>query len=169
MPPVLSGPTVTSQWLADHLGSDDLVVLDATVLVVPTASGAPALIAGYDRYLLDGHLPGAVFADLLRVFSEPGGRYPLTRPDAATFKRAAASVGIRDSSTVVVYDSVGGEWASRLWQLLRSHGLESVAVLEGGLSAWLTEGRDTDTGLVEAEPGSIVAGRNLTPRSASGR
>lgn len=157
MPPLLSGPTVTTQWLADHLGSDDLVILDATVLVVRDASGTPAFISGYDRYLLDAHIPGAVFADLLEVFSDPSGRYPFTRPDAASFERAAASVGIRDTSTVVVYDSAGGAWASRLWWLFLSYGFETIAVLDGGLTAWHTEGRDTDAGHIEPESGSIVA------------
>jgi thiosulfate/3-mercaptopyruvate sulfurtransferase len=157
MPPVLSGPTVTTQWLADHLGSDDLVILDATVLVVPAASGTPAWISGYDRYLLDGHLPGAVFADLLGIFSDSDARLPFPQPDAAAFERAAASVGVRDSSTVVVYDSAGGAWAARVWWLFRSYGFESVAVLDGGLTAWLTEGRDIDTGRVEPDTGSIVA------------
>jgi thiosulfate/3-mercaptopyruvate sulfurtransferase len=157
MPPVLSGPTVTTQWLADHLGSDHLVILDATILVVRAASGSVNYISGYDRYLLDGHLPGAVFADLLTVFGDTEGRSPFTRPDPTAFERAAASVGIRDSSTVVVYDSAGGTWASRVWWLLGSYGFRSVAVLDGGLTAWLTEGRDTDTGRVEPEPGSIVA------------
>jgi thiosulfate/3-mercaptopyruvate sulfurtransferase len=157
MPPVLSGPTVTTQWLADHLGSDDLVVLDATVLVVRAASGGPAFLSGHDRYLLDGHLPGAVFADLLEVFSDPGDRFPFTRPDAAAFERAAASVGIRESSIVVVYDSEGGTWAARVWWLFRSYGFSSIAVLDGGFTAWLTEGRETDTGRVEPGTGSIVA------------
>lgn len=155
MPPVLSGPTVTTQWLADHLGSHDLVILDATVLVAGTESGAPAWISGYHRYLLDGHLPGAVFADLVGHFGGPGD--PFARPDAPSFERAAASVGVTDSSTVVAYDSADGLWAARVWWLFRSYGFESVAVLEGGLTAWLTEDRETDTGRVEPGPGSIAA------------
>lgn len=157
MPPVLSGPTVTTQWLADHLGSDDLVILDATVLVVPAGSGTPAWISGHDRYLLDGHLPGAVFADLIGRFNAPGARFPTVRPDAATFERAAASVGVMDSSTVVVYDSGGGFGAARLWWLFRSFGFGAIAVLDGGLRAWLAEDRETDTRRVEPAPGSIVA------------
>ncbi|WP_411719872.1 sulfurtransferase [Mycetocola sp.] len=156
MPPVLSGPTVTTQWLADSLGSDDLVVLDATVIVARSARGH-RFISGHERYLLDGHLPGAVFADLLTVFSDADGRFPVMRPDAAAFERAAASVGIRESSTVVAYDSGDGTWAARLWWLFRGYGFASIAVLDGGLAAWLTEGRDIDTGRVEPASGAIVA------------
>ncbi|MET0842505.1 MAG: rhodanese-like domain-containing protein [Mycetocola sp.] len=155
MPPVLSGPTVTTQWLADHLGSDDLVILDATVLVVRAASDTPVFVAGFERYLLDGHVPGAVFANLVDVFNGPGGGFP--RPDAAAFGQAAASVGIRESSAVVAYDSEDGMWAARLWWLFRSYGFASIAVLDGGLRAWLAEGRETDTGIVKPGTGSIVA------------
>lgn len=153
MAPVLSGPTVTTQWLADHLGSDDLVILDATVLVIRAASDQPVVVAGFERYLLDGHIPGAVFANLVDDFSGAGG----VRPDAAAFEQAAASVGIRESSAVVVYDSEAGTSAARLWWLFRSYGFSSIAVLDGGLTAWLTEGRETDTGTVEPGTGSIVA------------
>ncbi|GAH78906.1 unnamed protein product, partial [marine sediment metagenome] len=31
MAPVLTSPLVSTQWLADHLGADELVVLDASV------------------------------------------------------------------------------------------------------------------------------------------
>jgi thiosulfate/3-mercaptopyruvate sulfurtransferase len=157
MPPVLSGPTVTTQWLADHLGSDDLVILDATVLLERSATGGPVFVAGRERYLVDGHLPGAAFADLLEMFSDPGEKFPFTRPDAAAFERVAASCGIRESSVVVAYDSSEGAWAARVWWLFRSFGFVSIAVLEGGLTAWLAEGRETDTGLIEPELGSIVA------------
>ncbi|MBG6239227.1 thiosulfate/3-mercaptopyruvate sulfurtransferase [Mycetocola sp. CAN_C7] len=157
MPPLLSGPTVTTQWLADHLGSDDLVVLDATVLVMRDSSGARKYLSGRERHLVDGHIPGAVFADLLDVFSDPDGTHPFTRPDAVVVERAAASVGIRESTAVVVYDSGGGVWAARLWWLLLGFGFETVAVLDGGLTAWLVEGRDTDAGAVEARIGGIVA------------
>ena len=157
MPPVLSGSTVTTQWLADHLGSDDLVILDATVLVVRGVTGEPAWISGIDRYLRDGHVPGAVFANLLDLFSNPGGPLPLARPDAARFEQAAASVGIRDGSAVVVYDTAGGSWAARVWSLFRSYGFTSIAVLDGGFTAWLTEGRDVDNGPVDPGHGSVTA------------
>jgi thiosulfate/3-mercaptopyruvate sulfurtransferase len=156
MPPVLRGPAVTTQWLADHLGSDDLVILDATVLVVRSGPGELACLSGRDRYLRDGHIPGALFADLLGDFGGRGGRLSSRPPGRDAFERAAAAVGVRESSTIVVYDSAGGAWASCLSTLFRGYGVDTVAVLDGGLSAWLAEGRETDTG-------------SVTPRWASGR
>ncbi len=158
----LDGPLVSTQWLADHLGSDGLVVLDATVLAVTRPGGAADYLTGLDQYLVEGHIPGAVFADLLEVFSDPSGAYPFTRPDADRFAAAAASAGVDDRTTVVVYDASVGQWASRIWWLFRAFGYRRVAVLDGGLEKWRAEGRALDLGHVEPR---TVAGFTAVPHS----
>lgn len=147
--PLLSSPIVSTQWLADHLGGDDLVVLDATVLVAALPNGTPGYLSGHEQYLVEGHIPAAVFADLLEVFSDPNGRYPFTRPSAELFAIAAGSIGVGNDSAVVVYDSAVGQWASRIWWLFRAFGYDNVAVLDGGLAKWLREERDVEVGHVE--------------------
>jgi thiosulfate/3-mercaptopyruvate sulfurtransferase len=146
--PALVAPTVSTQWLADHLGREGLVVLDATVLQVSGLDGRPAYISGEEEYLVHGHLAGAVFADLLEVFSDPEGRFGFAKPTAAQFESAAASVGVDNGTTVVVYDTSVGNWAARLWWLFRSFGHERVAVLDGGLAKWSAEDRGIDRGYV---------------------
>ena len=155
--PLLPAPLVSTQWLADHLGADDLVVLDATVLPYTQPNGRPGYLSGHEQYIIDGHLPGAVFADLTEVFSDPEGKHPFTRPSAEQFEEAAASVGISNSTTVVVYDNVVGQWASRIWWLFRAFGYDSVAVLDGGLVKWRAEERETDIGHVEPVVASFTA------------
>jgi thiosulfate/3-mercaptopyruvate sulfurtransferase len=145
----LDGPTVSTQWLADHLGSDGLVILDATVLQAPHPRGGLAWLSGLDQYLVDGHIPGSVFADLIETFSDPAGAYPFSRPDAELFAAAAASVGVDDQTTVIVYDTAVGTWAARIWWLFRAFGYDRVAILDGGLAKWKAEGRATDLGHVE--------------------
>lgn len=142
--PLLLSPLVSTQWLADHLGSDKLIVLDATV----NAVSAPhhGYVSGHEQFILTGHIPGAGFADLLEVFSDPQGEFPFTKPDRARFEAAAGSVGIDNDTTVVVYDSAVGQWASRIWWLFRSWGYDRVAVLDGGYTKWLAEGRETEIG-----------------------
>ncbi len=145
----LDGPTVSTQWLADHLGSNGLVILDASVLQVPHPQGGLAWLSGLDQYLVEGHIPGTVFAELLDVFSDPTGSYPFTRPDQDAFAAAAASVGVDNETTVIVYDSGVGTWASRLWWLFRAYGYDRVAILDGGLTKWRAESRATELGHVE--------------------
>jgi thiosulfate/3-mercaptopyruvate sulfurtransferase len=91
---------------------------------------------------LAGHIPNAVFADLDRDLAGPvtslSGRHPL--PDVGVFSDKIAAWGIAADTQVVVYDSASGALASRLWWLLRWLGHEHVAVLDGGLKAWLEAG-----------------------------
>jgi thiosulfate/3-mercaptopyruvate sulfurtransferase len=147
--PALVGPTVSTQWLADHLGSDQIVILDATVLQAPRPDGSLAWLSGLDQHLIGGHLPGAVFADILEVFSDPAGAFVFTRPSAEQFEAAAASVGVDNETTVVVYDAAVGQWAARIWWLFRAFGYDRVAVLDGGLAKWTAEDRPIDFGYIE--------------------
>ena len=140
---------MSTQWLADHLGADNLVVVDATVLQVKGFDGRYTWLSGLDQYLVTGHVPGAVFADLLETFSDPAGAYGFARPDKAAFEAAASSIGVDNQSTVVVYDASVGQWASRIWWLFRAFGYERVAVLDGGLTKWKAEGRPIERGHVE--------------------
>jgi thiosulfate/3-mercaptopyruvate sulfurtransferase len=148
--PVLTSPFVSTQWLADFLGSDKLVVLDATVLPYTQPNGRAGLMSGHEEYLVSGHIPGAIYADLFDVFSDNENPLPFSRPTAEQFAIAAGSVGIDNETTVVVYDSGVGQWASRIWWLFRAFGYDSVAVLDGGYKKWLAEGREVQVGHVES-------------------
>jgi len=149
---MLPGPLVSTQWLADHLGADDLLVVDASVLPFTQPNGRPGYLSGHEIYLIDGHIPGAVFADLMEDFSDPEGRFSFPKPDAQRFAAAAGALGIGPGVRVVIYDRALGQWASRLWWLLRSFGWDDAAVLDGGWTAWAREGRPTDIGHVEPVP-----------------
>ena len=91
----------------------------------------------------DGHVPGARYADLDRdLAGTPGkrGRHPL--PDRAVLARRFAAWGIRHGDQLIAYDDAGGLFACRFWWLARWLGVESCAVLDGGLAAYLEAGGD---------------------------
>jgi len=144
-----SGPLVSTQWLADHLGADNLVVLDASVVRYTQPNGRSGYLSGHEQYLLEGHIPGAIFADVIEELSDPDGRYPFTRPTAGRFAAGVGALGIGNDTTVVVYDSAVGQWAARVWWLFRAFGYDNVSVLDGGLAQWRAEGRDLETGHVD--------------------
>ncbi len=93
-----------------------------------------------ERYL-EAHIPGAVFVDLdtdlsdLSIPAEVAGRHPL--PAAEQFAASMSRAGIGDDTLVVAYDEGMTGGAARLWWLLRHFGHERVAVLDGGLRAWI--------------------------------
>jgi thiosulfate/3-mercaptopyruvate sulfurtransferase len=128
--------------LAAHLSDPHLRVADVRWYLDPTRKGRDA----YDG----GHIPGAVFFDLDRDLSAPGGqaggrlgRHPW--PSAEQVARVMGSAGIGPQTRVVAYDDQAGAVAARLWFLLRAHGHEDVAVLDGGIAKWLAEGRQVET------------------------
>jgi thiosulfate/3-mercaptopyruvate sulfurtransferase len=91
----------------------------------------------------DKHIPTAQFADLNLQLSAPiipgkTGRHPL--PARETFLRHVQSWGVTPGAQVVAYDDGNGVFAARLWWMFRWLGHESVAVLNGGLTAWLESG-----------------------------
>ena len=155
--PLLTAPLVSTQWLADHLGSDNLVILDATVVPYVQPNGRGGYLSGHDAFLIEGHIPGSVFADVIEVFSDPAGPYPFTRPSAELFEAAATSVGVSNDTTVIVYDNAVGQWAARIWWLFRAFGYDNVAVLDGGYTKWTLEERPTDIGWVEPGSGTFTA------------
>ncbi|GGF28385.1 thiosulfate sulfurtransferase [Subtercola lobariae] len=140
---------MSTQWLCDHIGSDSIVVLDATVLSVLAFGGDRVWLSGLDEYLVNGHIPGALFADVIETLSDPDRPFGFARPSAERFSAAVTQLGIGPSTTVIVYDNSLGQWAARVWWLFRSFGHDQVAVLDGGLTKWNLEDRPTETGYVE--------------------
>ena len=95
--------------------------------------------AGLKSYHLD-HIPNARYADLNNDLSAPvvtgkTGRHPL--PDMDRWIEKVRSWGVEPTTQVVAYDASGGPFAARLWWLFRWSGHERVAVLDGGLGAWM--------------------------------
>lgn len=145
MAPVLTSPLVSTQWLADHLGADELVVLDASVHT--TGAGLDMRWQdARDAYEQHGHVPGARCADLVHDLSDADADLPFTRPTVEQFESAVQALGVTNESCVVVYDDSVGEWAARLWWIFRAFGHDRVAVLDGGFTKWRDEGRPVRVG-----------------------
>ncbi len=90
----------------------------------------------------DAHLPGAFFLhqdhDLAGARTGTNGRHPL--PERETLRRKLESIGLADGRQLVACDENGGMFAARLWWLSRWLGHPEVAVLDGGLPAWVAAG-----------------------------
>lgn len=88
----------------------------------------------------EGHIPGALYLDLDDDLCAPRGpgRHPLPHP--ADFAGRLGAAGIGSDALVVGYDDVGGWVAARLWWMLDNLGHRRVAVLDGGLPAWVAAG-----------------------------
>ncbi|MEM9605277.1 MAG: sulfurtransferase [Pseudomonadota bacterium] len=131
-------------------GSTPPVVFDCRFVLTDPDGGEAAY--------RDGHLPGAHYAHLDRDLSGPagdGGRHPLPAADAVL--HWAEAHGVSADTQVVCYDDGIGAFAARLWWLLRWLGHRAVAVLDGGVSAWLSSGGVlVDTPTAPALPGHLT-------------
>ena len=143
-----------------------------TLLDVRWELGGPPGAQAY----AEGHIPGAVFVDLETELAAPpgeGGRHPL--PTASDFEAAMAAKGVGAGRRVVVYDARASVAAARAWWLLRYFGHPDVAVLDGGLAAWRSEGLaltpeapTVSPGTFQCRPGGLPIAR-CAGRGAAGR
>ncbi len=135
-------------------GAAPLRTIDVRYYLDPARLGRDAFLAG--------HLPGAVFLDMDQDLSAPGGgrglltgRHPW--PGEAQVARVMSAAGIGPGVRVVAYDDASGSTAARLWYLLRAHGHDEVAVLDGGIARWQAEGRPLSTEDPRVEPAAFIA------------
>lgn len=151
----MSTTLVKVSELQAHLFDADWCVIDCRHDLMDVDAGR--------RQYAEGHIPGAVFADLDSDLSGAkngaNGRHPLPGRDdlAARF----SAWGIDHDTQVVAYDANGGSFAVRLWWLARWLGHEKVAVLDGGWPAWLAETNRSSTEAPARLPTRFVARESL--------
>jgi thiosulfate/3-mercaptopyruvate sulfurtransferase len=132
---VMYDTLVDPKVLRTRSGDPSWCIVDCRASLADAAHGRTAYAAG--------HIPGAVFADLADDLSGPivagiTGRHPL--PARAVLADRLGRLGIDASTQVVTYDADNGAFAARLWWLLRWLGHAPVAVLDGGIAAWVRAG-----------------------------
>ena len=79
---------VTVDWLKDRIGSPGLVLLDARVTREFPPGGVKRYVAAPARYQDEGHIPGAVFADVVSALSDPATGLNFTLPGTTALRDA---------------------------------------------------------------------------------
>jgi len=134
---------ISASALGEQLADPDLRIVDATVFLRPAATGYRAE-SGWESYSA-GHVPGAVFMDLVREFSDTSTGLGFSRPTPEGLAESLGALGISHEHRVVIYSTGHMMWATRAWWLLRYAGHDRVAVLDGGLRAWQGAGLPVTT------------------------
>jgi thiosulfate/3-mercaptopyruvate sulfurtransferase len=118
---------VTTDWLAEHLGTPGLAVVesDEDVLLYET-----------------GHIPGAVKVDWHTELNDPVARDYV---DGEGFARLMSAKGIARDDTVVIYGDKSNWWAAYALWVFTLFGHEDVRLLDGGRARWEAEGREMTT------------------------
>ncbi len=130
---------VSTEWLADHLGDDNLVVAEV--------DESPEL---YD----EGHIPGAIRLHWRDDLQDPVERDLI---DKALFERLMGSSGIGNDTTVVLYGDKNNWFAAYAYWYLKIYGHEDVRILDGGRQKWIDEGRPLTTEVPQPAPRAYTA------------
>lgn len=124
---------VSTEWLARHMGSPDIRLIDASWYLPQMNRDAKA---EYDA----SHIPNARFFDIDDV-SDAKSDLPHMAPPPEKFVSRMRAMGIGDGHQVIIYDGAGILSAARVWWLFHHFGKSDTAVLDGGLPKWIAEGR----------------------------
>ena len=151
---------VTSDWLAQNLDAPGLRIVECTSQLPNyfEASAANGLELASGRPLFDeAHIPGATYVDLLHELSDRSKtNFMYAMPAAEQFAKVMSAIGVGNDSAVVLYDRAMNMWAARIWWMLRYFGFDNAAVLDGGWTQWLSDGRETSTAEPTYPPAEFV-------------
>jgi thiosulfate/3-mercaptopyruvate sulfurtransferase len=130
---------ISVPWLKENLSAENLVIFDASMKpIVPVANPAPETRV---------YIPGSLRFDFDEVLTDPSTSLPHMMPSAEFFQEEMQKMGVNQDSAIVAYDKDGIYSSPRAWWMFRARGHDQVAVLDGGLPAWIQAGSDTVTTL----------------------
>jgi thiosulfate/3-mercaptopyruvate sulfurtransferase len=118
---------VTTEWLAERLGDEGLVVAEVD--------------ENPDLYE-EGHIPGAVKLHWRDDLQDPVERDIV---DKATFEAVLGERGIGNDTTVVLYGDKNNWFAAYAYWYLKVYGHGDVRILDGGRQKWIDEERELTT------------------------
>jgi thiosulfate/3-mercaptopyruvate sulfurtransferase len=143
----LPGPLVSTAWLADNLGDDEVLVVD----IRPAAAFGAA------------HIPGSLQSDYPGRWRTERDGVPWVVPAMADLEAYLSSIGVGAETSVVVVpagtDSTELGGATWIYWVLKYVGHDAVAILDGGWNAWASDGGPTEAGAADPPTSRSFAAR----------
>jgi len=130
---------VTTEWLAEHLGDENMVVAEV--------DEDPVL---YD----EGHIADAVKLHWREDLQDPVERDLVEKEQ---FEQLLGSRGIGNDTTVVLYGDKNNWFAAYAYWYLKIYGHEDVRILDGGRQKWIDENRELTTDAPTPSPAEYSA------------
>jgi thiosulfate/3-mercaptopyruvate sulfurtransferase len=157
-------PVVDAAWLNAH--KSEVVILQVSGKKA-SFTKAPVVKKKDGKLVVksvSGHVPGANFVDFgkVRVKRKVGGKMVKKLiPLKADFEKLAQSWGVNKNSTIVFVPAGLGtkdvDEATRLYWQFKYYGHKNMAILNGGMAAWLAAGYPAATNAPANKKGNWVA------------
>lgn len=147
----ITNSLISVQFLKDNLQAENLIILDASMK--PVGKVAASTVE------TDVYIPGSLRFDFDNEIRDLSTSLPHMMPSAEFFTEEVQKMGVNQDSAIVVYDRIGIYSSPRAWWMFRAMGHTQVAVLDGGLPAWIAAGFETVPQLREkpAQRGNFIA------------
>ena len=130
---------ISADNLMKNINNKDFIIFDCRCDISDSSYGVNA----YN----EGHIENSIFVDvdhdLASEKTANSGRHPL--PDPQLLSEKLSQWGMTNNKQAIVYDDAGGAFASRMWWILKWLGHTNVAVLDGALGAWMSNGGKLST------------------------
>jgi thiosulfate/3-mercaptopyruvate sulfurtransferase len=139
---------VTTEWLAEHLGDENVVAAEV--------DENPAL---YE----EGHIAGAVKLHWRDDLQDPIERDLIEKEP---FEQLMGRLGISNTTAVIVYGDRNNWFAAYAYWYLKTYGHQDVRILDGGRQKWIDDGRELTTEVPARPPATYrAASRDETIRA----
>ncbi|MCF8190724.1 MAG: hypothetical protein K9J14_05610 [Polynucleobacter sp.] len=184
----LPGPVVSADWLANNMS-------EVQVIEVRTDLASYLRSPEFDtdkktgkKFLVEvgGHIANSTLLDFKKVRVErlvDGKKIKHLIPEKADFEKLVQSLGINSDKPIVLVpigqDMSDIDEALRTYWSFKVYGKDQVAVLDGGIAGWLSEGREftianspkaTGNWVAKAERKELIASSNeVAAASKSGK
>jgi thiosulfate/3-mercaptopyruvate sulfurtransferase len=157
-------PVVDTAWLNAH--KNEVTILQVSG-PLESFTKAPVVEKADGKLVVksvSGHIPGANFVDFkkVRVSREVNGKKVKGLiPLKADFEKLAQSWGVNKNSTIIFVpaglNTGDVDAAARLYWQFKYYGHKKMAILNGGMAAWLAAGNKAATNAPAAKRGNWVA------------
>lgn len=150
----LPGPVVSADWLANNMSG-------VQVIEVRTDLASYLRNPEFDtdkktgkKFLVEvgGHITNSSLLDFKKVRAErtvDGKKIKFLIPEKADFEKLVQSLGVNSDKPIVLVpvgqDMSDIDEALRTYWSFKVYGEDQVAVLDGGIAGWLSEGREYTT------------------------
>jgi thiosulfate/3-mercaptopyruvate sulfurtransferase len=126
---------VSAEWLHENRSAENIILFDASMKpIFAVANPTPETPA---------YIPGSLRFDFDDVLCDHNSSLPHTMPSPEFFEEEMQKYGVNKDSAIVVYDKNGIYSSPRAWWMFKAFGHDQVAVLDGGLPAWIQAGYAT--------------------------
>ena len=125
---------ISAKDLIKNLNNENFIIFDCRCDIKESSYGIEAY--------KEGHIENSIFVDVDHDLASEktvnSGRHPL--PDPELLSEKLSQWGMSNNKQAVIYDDAGGAFAGRMWWILKWLGHSNVAVLDGALGAWISNG-----------------------------